>query len=91
MLWISFKQDNEHFNVAWYVGEKSPVKDIPYDDILEVFADGDELLYIIKNASNIPYLVKEREVPGVYSTVPIATYWRGENAIFIVRNLIADF
>lgn len=62
---------------TWYVGNKiTPSLKRAIRDVLEVQADGDELMHILKNFSGIPQHNTRRVVR-----------WFGDDARFIVGNI----
>lgn len=60
---------------SWHVGEACPVGYDKIDSVVEVQADGDELSYIIRRFTNLPYPVTR------------SARWFGDMAKFIVGNL----
>ncbi len=67
--------DSGHcFDTHWHKGDSLP--EIPENAIDSVRADGDELLYILENFTNLRQCSHRHFVT-----------WRGEDARFIIRNL----
>jgi len=70
MMYIMEKH-SEHFH-TWSVGKSLPER----IDVDEVQADGDELNYIMKNFTNIPF-----------HNSKLVQSWTGDVAQFIVKHL----
>ncbi len=78
MLYITLKNTdtNEVYMRSWHIGEPKPLRSYEERWIIEVQADGDELVYIRRNYSNLPL---------AHSLVAVRYY--GDHAKFIVGNL----
>lgn len=59
---------------SWHVGDRAP--NLSPDVVMEIQADGDELEYIKRNFTNVPFHNSRRVM-----------YWFGEMAQFIFANL----
>ena len=79
MMYVNYREMvdavYEEKTLEWKVGDKCSLEQIgDYVSILSVYADGEELAYIVKHIQRIPY------------TEP-KCIWRGSFARFIVDNL----
>lgn len=77
MLTIMSHTNSQRFWKFWYVGKDNPVSFHEVYDVMEVQADGDELLHIFHCN---PILMPQ------YSSSVIR--WFGDDAKFIVANLL---
>ncbi len=72
--------DAEPYSYMWYV-QFEAIPCLPggvlFTDVCEVYADGDELGYIIAHFKHVPYKAGKRSM-----------VWRGEMAQFIYENLL---
>ena len=75
MLFVAININGKKMEKSWHVGE-SPISSEFIDYIEVIQADCDELEYIFKKFSNIPYVSNKRVVR-----------WFGDHAKFIVGNL----
>lgn len=65
--------------VSWHVGEKLNTKHATHE-VKEIYADGDELSFILQNVEGIPRAKGQRSMR-----------WYGDHARFIVANLLLPF
>jgi hypothetical protein len=71
-------RDEEVHSYNWHVGDAKPTKKgNPFDDVVEVYADGHELENVRRNYKNLPDVCGE--IGGVV--------WRGDLAQFIYDHL----
>ena len=69
---------NEPKEYGWHVGDPRPTeKNVPFEDVCEVYADGHELESVRSNYKNLPDV--NNECGGVV--------WRGDLAQFIYDHL----
>ncbi len=73
MMYITgVNPDGSKWDTTWHVGQRQAV---PARSVIEVQADGDELMYVLTRMSNLPY------------TQAVVQTWYGDHAKFIAGNL----
>ncbi len=69
--------EREPHHYSWHVGDRRPTKNhYPFEDVTEVYADGDELDWVRQNYSNLPLA---NHCKGMV--------WRGDLAQFIYDHM----
>jgi hypothetical protein len=79
MLYITYTTSSDGcdlISTGWHVGQPNPINFHNVNKVVEVQADGDELLFIATQFRNIPMALK-----------PSVVRWFGDDAKFIAANL----